>query len=219
MAFGEMESRAAIVSTAFGLMLTEGYRKTTYERIAAESGQEPSLLTYYFPTKGDLAVELVCEVMRRITAELEEAGLFGEEPEVRVMQADQVYYAFLLHDEASRRFTHEILTDRSITGRIVSTDAKETIPLYAENSTEADEEAVREAGIKATGGLYEVLRLRIEEGRSSDPADLSAQSTAAFLAFIGSCSYVQGYERCMRERLDEDAVDDLVAKLRAALLA
>ncbi|ACV23758.1 transcriptional repressor BetI [Slackia heliotrinireducens] len=215
----EQTSREQIQSAAFKLMLEEGYKQANYTRISAESGQGRPLVQYYFPKKEDMAVALVLEILRGIAKALETADVPGEAPELRIMHMGQVYYSFLLRDAQTTSLTFDLLSDRGITGRIVKVNAEESLPLYSVGQDEDAAVAMREASIKATGGVYEMLWLRIKEKTPVDPADLSAQNTAAFLALVGASPYVAAYDRLMAEKIDQAVVDSLVESVRRGMLA
>lgn len=212
-------ARERIGRAAFHLFRTIGFAKTSYTRIAEESGEGRPLVQYHFPKKDDLAVAFVERALQLIAGELDARKLADVDAGGRAVRMGQAYYAFLLHDDGMRAFTYGLLSNRQITSRIILVNLEQSLPLVA---GDAENERLRAASMKATGGVYELLYDALggtgeAGGADLDPDDLALQNTAAYEAFAEDAVYSEAYERLEGQLLDAATVEAIVAKLLDAL--
>lgn len=209
------DNRAIIESAAYGLFRKVGYKLTSYTMIAEEGGVGRPLVQYYFPKKDDIATSFILRILDSIADLVDAAGKSSELPQGRLAQLGQVYYAFLLSDEAMRRLALDLLSSRHVTGRVIEANAAYTIPLL--NPSADDSTRFVEASVKATGGVYELMFRGLERGLPLDPTDLALQNTAAFMAFSTKTSYEKAERLLEPELLDEEAVAGMMPKLAKAV--
>lgn len=207
------DNRIAIRNAAFKLFRECGYRLTSYSKIAETCGLGRPLVQYYFPKKEDLATEFVLSILRETSALVEPA----EDPLVNVTLLGQVYYSFLLSDENMKRLTLDLLSSRQVTGRVTAVNAEYTIPPFAD--MQQSQEILRHASIRATGGIYELLFIGLENGQPFDPGKLSTQNTAAFAAMALGHNYDTVLKDLENQLLSTAQVASICKKLSGRIFA
>lgn len=130
------------------------------------------------------------------------------------MHFGQLYYAILLSTPGMRTFLRDILGNRSITIEINKLNNEFTVPSLTGRVSNDD----LQAGIKATGGVYELAFWQLEHDIIPDPKSLSAQNISAFLALSQSASYQEKYDYLLSRAMTVDTENHLVAKTMRALL-
>lgn len=179
------DNRGLIEAAAFRLFREVGYRLTSYSKIAEESGLGRPLVQYYFPKKEDLATGFILRVLEEITTLVKQPDDISNLG--YITRVGQVYYSFLLADEAMRRLTLDLLSSRQMTSRVIEANTMYTVPFVVEGG--ADDERMVEASIKAVGGVYELMFRSLDLHVDQDPSDLSAQNVAAFMVFAFGREY------------------------------
>lgn len=196
-----VSNKAAIEQAAFRLFKENGYKLTSYSLIAEECGLGRPLVQYYFPKKEDLAADFILRVLEEISNVMGMAPSGARQAQTYLMQFGQTYYAFLLKDESMRRLTYDLLTSRQVTSRVIETNAIYSVPILERDTPEAERNI--EASIAAVGGVYELMFRWLEQGKQLDPATLSAQNIAAFLAFVYECDFKAKVKALLKQALDE----------------
>lgn len=204
-------NRERIETAAFGLFRECGYRLTSYSKIAEASGVGRPLVQYYFPKKEDLATGFVLTIMRE-TSMLVDAA---DEPLVSVTRLGQVYYSFLLADAPMKRLTLDLLSSRQVTSRVTAANAEYTIPAF--QGMQGNPEILRQASIRATGGIYELLFIGLENNQEFDPGMLSAQNTAAFASIAMDADYHAVLSSLENKLLDQQTVAAICEKLNGRI--
>lgn len=207
------DNRTLIKTAAFRLFHECGYRLTSYSKIAEASGLGRPLVQYYFPKKEDLATEYVLSILK------ETSTFVSSNPNALayLTQIGQVYYAFLLADDDMRRLTQDLLSSRQVTSRVTMANAEYTIPAFAD--TQSDAEALRQASIQATGGIYEMLFIGLEQGQDFNPASLSAKNTAVFAAIALGRDYKQTLEELQNAYLPSDKIASICNTLNRRIFS
>ena len=208
-------TRTDIRKAAFRLFRTVGYKSTSYSMIAEESGQGRPLVQYYYPKKEQFALEFILEALQIINDLLTGSDCDSTDPAVHTTRLGQIYYGFLLYDDAMRTFTKELLAKRDISSQIVSINAEESLPGIVD---EPDAERMKNASIQATGGVYELLYLSLLAGVVMSPGECSVKNTAAFLAFTNGVPYEEAGSALERELLEGTVLEDIEKKLFRLLL-
>ncbi|MFZ7131874.1 MAG: TetR/AcrR family transcriptional regulator [Eubacteriales bacterium] len=109
-----MTTKELIFNTTLQLFKKYGYKKTSLHMIAEECGITKSLLTYHYPQKGDLLIELLeshlIRVYDYVTQNVENDLLLS------FFVFHRIYYNVMIFDESSMRFHKEVLerSDRKI---------------------------------------------------------------------------------------------------------
>lgn len=213
----EQTSREAIETAAYRLFREIGYNLTSYTRIAEESGFGRPLVQYYFPKKADLATGFIFRVLGAIAAFVDASGFASKNPQGYVMQLGQVYYAFLLADDNMRRLTQDLFSTRLVTSKVIEANAAYTLPLVSDGGGEDD--ALVEASVKATGGVYELMFRGLDRGLALDPSELALQNVAGFMALSGQAAYGDTLAPLRHELLADDVVASIIPALMDAVFA
>ncbi len=99
---------ARILEAAKRVLLRDGFRMLTFERIAAEAGENPALIRYHFGSKAGLISTLIDSVLYLESVELIErltAVPPGDERRGELLRLHEVY----AHDRDSYRMFYEIV--------------------------------------------------------------------------------------------------------------
>ena len=207
-AWDNLESRNEIRKAAFLLFRKIGYKTTSYSMIAEESKQGRPLVQYYYPKKEEIALEFLVEAMQTILSQLESDR--QADAMVATLHFGQLYYTFLLYDEDMQRFTSEVLESRSVTSRLVQLNAKWSLP---ESGTAEDEERITSASIRATGGVYELLYLQLQDGSAKEPAEYAVRNVADFYAATGTATYDETLRHLEENLLPDKQVEEYMKSL------
>jgi AcrR family transcriptional regulator len=107
---GENTNRA-IINAGKKLFYDKGYRATRINDIALEAGVNPGLIHYYFKTKGNIALAIYTEILENQMKVMD--SLFPNES-VQIINAIElrIYWYFITHGEAYKRFLYEISLER-----------------------------------------------------------------------------------------------------------
>ncbi len=212
---GNADKRAEIERAAFRLFRESGYRLTSYTRIAEESGVGRPLVQYYFPKKEDLATGFVFRMLAAVSESVDATGQASEQPYGYLTQLGQVYYSFLLKDANMRRLTLDLFANRQVTSQVIEANVTYTLPFVKPGG--ASDPALADASIKATGGVYELVFRGLSRGQELDPADLSVQNTAAFMALSSRVTYEDAKSQIKGQLLADETIRSIFPKLSEAL--
>lgn len=149
----------AVRQAVFRSLLANGYDGTSFQVVSDAVGKTRAHVQYHFPKKTAFATEFLGEVMGIIDVFLRARGLnMREDPLAYLHVMAQVFYHFLLGNEACRRFTAEFLSSREITAEVL---AMETDWVFGEG--DFDEFTAQDV-VVATGGVYELLYQELNAG-------------------------------------------------------
>jgi TetR/AcrR family transcriptional regulator len=142
----QIRNREAILDAALEVFSQHGFRGATVDMIAAEAGLSKPNLLYYFPTKDDIHVTLLSQLMDTWLDPLRELDATGDPvPEILAYVRRKLEMSRDFPRE-SRLFANEIVQGAPRIGTSLSTDLKSLV----------DEKARVIAGWSAAGRIADI---------------------------------------------------------------
>ena len=142
----QIRNREAILEAALEVFAQHGFRGATVDMIAAEAGLSKPNLLYYFPSKEDIHVTLLNQLMDTWLDPLRELDADGEPKAEILAYVRRKLEMSRRYPRESRLFANEILQGAPRIGSSLSTDLKALV----------DEKAAVISGWVATGKVADV---------------------------------------------------------------
>lgn len=194
--------------------MKKGYNKTTYQDIADASGKERTNIQFYYPKKDLLVVDFLNRLLDHSTEYIKVKNLKTDDNFAGLYTIGQIYFSFLLNH---RKLTLEVLSDRTITEKILFLNEDWTYQFLDTDPTIKNEELTEDI-VMSLGGAYEVMYRNMVNGKSVNVPRLLKKVVIIFMSSLG-------YERNLSDsllskyNLSEETLSDSNSFLIAALLS